>query len=459
MTRWMGLALSAAVLSACAANVDATGDAEEELTTEAAMIGLLDASQTSAWANVKSTASSKLSAALVDAAHRGVDVHVVLTAGKHDPTWTLQQHLESSGVDVDVVKTPVAGVTMVADGKQALVSGKIVTTASVVAADEKKFVSALTGPEPAKGALLASGVRVWAMPESGRDRIVQLVGAAQKTIDLELYQLQERRVVRALEDAASRGVRVRVMLEPKTVGAQNYGAVSAELARAGVTVKATPKQFDSSHNVDHAKFMIVDGKELAFGTGNLVRSGLGGVTEDVFANRDFWVEDARAASVSTAAALFEGDWAGKPITQPLGDLVVTPDNADARITALVDGAKQRLDVYNQSLDDADLVARLIAAKKRGVAVRVQLGYQPGFGGAPPKNDAIIAQLVAGGVDAGYLQKHYLHAKAIVADAQVYVGSQNFTNGGLRNNRELGEILSDAKAVDAVERTFASDLTP
>lgn len=443
------------VIPACTAEV-ADGMAEDELTTEANMIGLLEGSQTVAYANVKSTASSKLGDALVAAAHRGVDVHVVLTEGKHDPTWTLQQHLESSGVDVDVVTSPVAGVTMVVDGAQALVSSKIVTTPSVVAADTKKFVSALSGPEPGKGTLLASGVKVWPMPEATRDRLVQLFDAARVTIDLEIYQLQERRVVQALEDAAARGVKVRVMLEPRTVGAQNFASMSAELSRAGVTVQKTPSVFDASHNVDHAKFCLIDGKELVFGTGNLVRSGLGGVTQDVYANRDFWVEDARPASVSAAKALFEGDWAGKPATPPLGDLVVTPDNADARIGALVDGAKKRLDVYNQSLDDAALIGRLIAAKKRGVAVRVLLGYQPGFGGAPPKNDAAIAQLQAAGIGAGYLTKHYLHAKAIVADDTVYVGSQNFTNGGLRNNRELGELLSDAKAVDAVERTFAAD---
>jgi phosphatidylserine/phosphatidylglycerophosphate/cardiolipin synthase-like enzyme len=442
--------------SACVAQVDGTAEDEEELTTEAAMIGMLDTSQSVAYANVKATASKKLGDALVAAAHRGVDVHVLLRAGSHDTTWTLQQHLEASGVDVDVrADTPVTGVNLVADDK-AVVGAKIVSTAATVDGYTKKFITQLAGSDPGHGGLLTSGVRVWAMPESSRDRIVQLLDAARTSIDLEIYQLQERRVVKALEDAAARGVKVRVMLEPRTVGAQNFVAVSAELGRAGVTVQKTPAVFDSAHNVDHAKFCIIDGKELLFGTGNLVRSGLGGVTEDVYANRDFWVEDVRASSVKTARALFEGDWAGKPITTALGDLVVTPDNADARIVALVDGARRRLDVYNQSLDDADLVARLVAAKQRGVVVRVLLGYQPGFGGAPPKNDTAIQQLKTAGIDAGYLTKHYLHAKAIVADDVVYIGSQNFTNGGLRNNREFGEVLSDAKAVDVVLRTFVAD---
>ena len=436
--------------------VSEDGSSEEELTTESAMIGLCQTSQHTAYANLKSTASKSLSDELIAAAHRGVDVHVVLAPGAHDTTWLLQQHLESSGVDVDV-HSAVPGVTMIADGR-ALVSGKIIQAAATVATHTTKFTTILDGTEPSRGSLLSSGVVVLAMPDASRDRIVQVFDAARMTIDLEIYQLQERRVTKALEDASARGVKVRVMLEPKTVGAVNFTAMSAELSKAGITVRKTPSAFDSSHNVDHAKFAVVDGKELLVGTGNLVRSGLGGVSTVEYANRDFWIEDARTASISEASALFEADWAQRSTSSmQFSRLVVTPDNADARIVALIDGAKQRLDVYNQSLKDATLIERLIAAKKRGVAVRVLLGYQPGFGGHPADNQAAIDQLTAGGVEAQFLKAHYLHAKAIVADGSVYIGSQNFTNGGLYNNREVGEVLTDPKAALIVEKTFVDDL--
>ena len=453
MSRWFLLPLL--VATACAMDVSDDASSEEDLTTETAMIGLLQSSQEVVYANVKSTASKSLSDALVHAAARGVAVRVVLAPGSHDTTWLLQQHLESSGVDCDV-HSAIAGVTMVADDK-ALVSGKIVSTSSTVAADKKKFATLLDGSEPGSGSLLSSGVVVHAMPESARDRIVEVIDAAHSTIDLEIYQLQELRVTKALTDASARGVKVRVMLEPKTVGAANYTAMSATLSSHGITVRKTPAAFDSSHNVDHAKFMIVDGKELLVGTGNLVRSGLGGVSNVQYANRDFWIEDARSASLSEASTLFEADWAQRSTTStPFTQLVVTPDNADARILALIDGAKTRLDVYNQSLKDATLVQHLITAKKRGVDVRVLLGYQPGFGGNPPDNQAAIDQLTAAGVEAKFLESHYLHAKAIVADSSVYLGSQNFTSGGLANNREVGEILTDSKSVSLVEQTFASD---
>jgi phosphatidylserine/phosphatidylglycerophosphate/cardiolipin synthase-like enzyme len=161
--------------------------------------------------------------------------------------------------------------------------------------------------------------------------------------------------------------------------------------------------------------------------------------------------------VKAGRALFDADWARR--TTKVADFdafVLTPDNAEHKISDLVDAAHRRLFVYNQSLDDDVLVAKLIDAKRRGADVRVLLGYQPGFGGQPPKNQEPIDKLRAAGVRADFLKKHYLHAKAIVSDDRAYVGSQNFTNGGLRNNRELGEIFDDSGVVAKLVETFESD---
>ncbi len=454
--------------AACGAS-DASSDAETEdalggTKTEQAMAAVCGDAKTVLFANVKGSASTTLSSALITAAKRGVDVHVVLTPTSFDGSWMLQQHLESSGVDVDVrTDDPVSGALVVTDDEALLASGTTSTKRddgnAQSLAEAFTRVLAFDGAPSAAPKLARSGsVAVRPMPETSRGRVVDLFSAAKTSIDLEIYQLQERAVVSSLKSAAARGVTVRVMLEPRTVGAANYDAVSKELTAAGISVQATPPAFDSSHNVDHAKFAVLDGKELLFGTGNLVRSGLGGATETAYDNRDFWVEDARASVVAEAKQLFEADWARTPTsTLTFANLVLTPDNADARITALIDAAKTRLYVYNQSLTDDDLVERLLAAKSRGVDVQVLLGYQPGFGGQPPQNQAALDRLTAAGIKAAYLRLHYLHAKGIVSDGSVYLGSQNFTNGGLRNNRELGEILDSPGVVDAVARTFADDL--
>jgi hypothetical protein len=453
------------LLPACGGAAAEDGTDTADLTSsDSAIVTLAGSAQKTLYVSLDAKQSTKVGDALAAAVARGVLVRGLLVDGDHDATWTMQQHLESCGVDLDVVSSsPATGVVAIGDGTALLAgAGKVTkeTDAAKVAALAKKFDDALAvGDVPRAGALVASDtVKVLPMPpESGDARLAEILAAAKTSIDLSIYQLEERRMIAALVAAAGRGVKVRVMLEPKTVGAANFDGVSRELTAGGVDLHPTPPSFDAHHNVDHAKFCVVDDKELLFATGNMVRSGLGGVSLGPYQNRDFWVEDGRPAQVKAAKAVFEADLA-RSSTSGLDTsaLVLTPDNADDAITQLVDGASQRLLVYNQSLEDDALIARLVAAKKRGVDVHVLLGFQPPFGGQPSKNDAALATLKDARITAQYLKAHYLHGKAIVADQKVYIGSQNFTNGGLHTNRELGEILDDAGAVRAVADAFAKD---
>src|SRR5262249_34482244 len=122
----------------------------------------------------------------------------------------------------------------------------------------QKLATVMDGAAGAEdGALQAANkLSVHPMPEARRDRIRALGNGAHPSTDLEIYQLQDRGVVCALAAAAKRHVKVRVMLEPKTVGSRNFTPVSKLLSAAGVDVKETPPAFDSQRNVDHAKFAI-----------------------------------------------------------------------------------------------------------------------------------------------------------------------------------------------------------
>ena len=51
----------------------------------------------------------------------------------------------------------------------------------------------------------------------------------------------------------------------------------------------------------------------------------------------------------------------------------------------------------------------------------------------------------------------VHAKAIVADDWLYVGSANLTTASLDANREVGLGLADAAALRLVAGTIAADL--
>lgn len=419
--------------------------------TSQAVLDLIDGAKTRVYVQIGDLTDKKLLDKLRAAAARGVDVHayLVVKTAAHPATVLASEQLEAAGVDITVEHTTkLAGFQIIADQKLLGGTDLVKTAAKFEAAIAEDTTGALPDVDSSNTALMI-------MPESHAAPIVKLVAAAKASIDLEIYQLQSPAVATALEAAQHRGVTVRVMLEPKTVGYANEKPMAARLAAAGITVKVTPPAFDSHRNVDHAKFMVIDGKELVMGSGNMVRSGLGGNSATEFDNRDFWLRDRRPAAVADAAALFDADW-NRKTTSGFDNLVVTPDNASEKIGALIDGAKRRVFVYNQSLNDSNVIASLVAAKRRGVDTHVLLGMQPGFGGAPPANQPAIDELVAAGITADYLTAHYLHGKVVLADDAAFVGSQNFTSGGLGANRELGEITTSAKAVDALGKQFVAD---
>jgi len=246
------------------------------------------------------------------------------------------------------------------------------------------------------------------------------------------------------------------MVEPKSLEPSNYPNLSKELKAAGIDIQGTPPGFDTHGNVDHAKFMVVDQQEMLFGTGNLVRVGLGGNEQNEANTRDFWTEDSRKESVGEASQLFDADW-NRQSTQGMKftNLVVTPDDDVPDIDSVIDGAKKSVSVYNQSLSDKPMIQKLLDAKKRGVDVKVLLGaYQDP--GKPPANDPAVKQLQAAGIKVEYLTNSYLHAKAVVTEDTAFVGSQNFTGGGLVRNREVGEIFKDPSLVKSLTDTFNSD---
>ncbi len=298
--------------------------------------------------------------------------------------------------------------------------------------------------------------KLFPMPDSGPQPIVDAINKSTQSVDLSVYMMTDQKVIDALKQAAGRGVQVRVMLEPHPVGAKGtnaYDILAADLKSAGVQVEPTPPKFDSNHNVDHAKFLVVDQKETLLGTGNLVRSGLG--DNGSTTNRDFWVDDTRKRTAAEAERLFNYDWQRKDTSGlHFQNLVVTPENSNARILSLIDGAKKTLLVYNQEMQDPTVIQHLIDAKKRGVDVQV-LAASAHSGGFDP-NKAGLDQLRAAGIPANELTKFYLHAKAMVADDHAFIGSQNFSSGGMQNNRELGEIVRNPTMVKQLTTMFQDD---
>jgi phosphatidylserine/phosphatidylglycerophosphate/cardiolipin synthase-like enzyme len=300
----------------------------------------------------------------------------------------------------------------------------------------------------------ASTLELYPMPESGEAPLLREIHAAHSTLDVSCYLVQDRRVISALCAAAQRGVQVRVMMEPAACDRADFETVMAQLTQGGVHAQATPPALDADHFVDHAKFICVDGRKLLLGSGNLVKSGLGGSHEAT--DRDFWLEDTRPESAQEAQGLFNADWDRRSTTgMSFQNLVVTPDNARGRLESLMDGAQRRLWVYNQELTDEGVVRHLLAAKQRGVDVRVLVAAKDPTA-RRDHNQPSVQALEASGIPVREVDRLHLHAKAILADDTTFIGSQNFTYAGMSQNRELGDIVRDPGVSATLAQIFLAD---
>ena len=295
------------------------------------------------------------------------------------------------------------------------------------------------GPPDAGPARPARPVGLVIEPDGGPAPIVDLIAAAHRSVWMEMYLLTDARAIAAIADRARAGCDVRVILEPAPY--LNEGAndtAFAELTAAGATVRwATPR-----FSYTHAKALIVDHARLVVMTLNLTGAGLGG-------NREYAAVDEDAGDVAAAEAVFAADETGD-VARAAGRLVTSPDASRAALAGLIDGATGSLAIETEELTDQAIVAALLAARGRGVAITL---VWPG----PPDTGAAFATLAAAGATVRALTDPVLHAKVVVADERrLYLGSANFTPTSLDRNRELGLRLDDAAVARRVSETVADD---
>jgi phosphatidylserine/phosphatidylglycerophosphate/cardiolipin synthase-like enzyme len=246
--------------------------------------------------------------------------------------------------------------------------------------------------------------------------------------------------------AASRGVDVRVILDQREES-ENAAAYSY-LKSHGVNVVYSW----SKYYYTHEKSMIVDGSYIDIMTLNLQ-------SQYYSTTRDFAVVDTNASDVTAATTTFNADYAHSSITPPVGaDLVWSPTNAQAKLTGLINNAKSSLEIYSEEMDDPTVTTDLANAAKRGVSVKVVGENEDG------EYDSEYTQLHNAGVQISYYSSStgfYIHGKVILADygdstAKIFIGSENFSDTSLTENRELGLIINNSAIESSVNTDFTKD---
>lgn len=304
----------------------------------------------------------------------------------------------------------------------------------------------------------AQGVQVFVEPDAGDQVITSAINSASKSIWLEMYLLTDRKVISALEEAAHRGIDVRVMLEGQpygSSGSSNPHATLDRLSAAGVQAKTTSPRFALTHE----KGMIIDGETAYIMTANFTLSALGG--SSTTRNREYGIIDKNPQDVQTVQDIFNADWNRSSVQINNPNLVVSPLNSRSEFTALIASAKKTLQVEAEEMQDSAIEQALIDAEHRGVQVQIILPQpQSSSGDAGGSNDANsqgINTIKRGGIEVKEDPQLYMHAKIMIADGQrAFVGSENISTSSLERNRELGIIVSDQTVLVTLQQTFQQD---
>jgi phosphatidylserine/phosphatidylglycerophosphate/cardiolipin synthase-like enzyme len=159
-----------------------------------------------------------------------------------------------------------------------------------------------------------------------------------------------------------------------------------------------------------------------------------------------------AAEPPDAAPDGTGCTALTPRTQP-PEAFVGPTGLETRMAALIDGAQKSLDIQMYLFTNTSLANKIVAAKNRGVTVRVLL--DPDHEG----NANVTPTLTSGGVNWKGAPSLYTfsHAKYLVVDKQqAVIMSMNWNRDAFINERNYGIVDRDPEDIADVERIFEAD---
>jgi phosphatidylserine/phosphatidylglycerophosphate/cardiolipin synthase-like enzyme len=301
-------------------------------------------------------------------------------------------------------------------------------------------------PALAAGTGPVYSVKLW-QDSSIFQLVGRLIGSAHERVLVEMYELGRADILSELGDAVRRGVSVRVITDP-TVGASRKSAAILDTLR--VPQRVYPVD-DGRHQIDHVKLLIVDG-EAAVGGMNW------GKHSD--RNHDYVLETRVAPDVDRLARIFDQDWsiAGghpKPLAAIAADVAQTAPGSEIRsmLEAALMHVVSRVLAEVYTVTDPEVMAQLVGAHRRGVMVRVLLDPNQAY------NLHAYAVLKAGGVEVRWYpvpRGVLLHAKIGLFDAELVLGSANWTLSGLGVNHELDIETRDPVAVAAYAARFGAD---
>jgi cardiolipin synthase len=288
-------------------------------------------------------------------------------------------------------------------------------------------------------------------PAAGFAGIYAQTAAAKKSIDMEMYELEDPQEIGALIAAKRRGVAVRVLLDSAYEVKDTNQPAYSTLTLSHVAVRFAP-----SGTIYHAKVTTFDGATSDISTANLT-------PQYYRTTRDAEIVDTNPAQVRAIEGTFDHDWNGQSAA---GDevntrgLVWSPD-AESTMVDLIHSAKQSVRFTSEELSDPYISNALADDAIRGLRCEVVMMDEPDW----QKAFGIVSRAgcvvrVLPDTPTGF----YMHEKLLLIDsgassAKMLLGSQNASYSSLSFNRELSLELTEPESpgiLGAARVTFDQD---
>jgi phosphatidylserine/phosphatidylglycerophosphate/cardiolipin synthase-like enzyme len=250
--------------------------------------------------------------------------------------------------------------------------------------------------------------RIAIAPDERRAAVLEVIGTARSRLLLSLFRCDDFAVLDALVDAINRGVRVEVLITDRAKGGRKgRDQLETVLRDAGATIH----RYGDPVVKYHAKYIVSDTRALV-ASANWTHKCLERTC-------DFALVTADPGVVRALAAVFAVDCSEEALAADVMHerLIMGPENARDRLTALLGSARASIDIVDPKLSDPATREQLAERGKAGVRVTCY--------------------------DADRVGPFAAHGKLIVVDGRTaVVGSLSLSPVHLAFRREISLITTD-----------------
>jgi cardiolipin synthase A/B len=271
-------------------------------------------------------------------------------------------------------------------------------------------------------------------PDEGVAPLIKAIKRAKKSADIVIFRFDITAIEAALTEAVQRGVVVRALIAHTNRGGETkLRKLESRLLKAGATLSRTADDMVRYHG----KLLVTD-REKAYVLGfNYTR-------QDIEKSRSFGLVTGNPQIVRDILNVIEADHNRVDTKITSTRVVVSPENARARLAAFIGRARAELLIYDVGLTDDKIIALLKQKAESGVKIKVLGSVEKKWSGELPWRVRAFKTMK-------------LHVRCIVRDRQAaFVGSQSLRKLELDHRREVGLITKDRRTVNQIAGVFDAD---